>query len=109
MGMWIEVWETWHNHVPAASLITGFIAFLFSTAVFVAAPLSGFAAHPLITDDSGTQGEGRFQLELNGEFSHDHDGKTTEDLFELKTIISFGIKGPLYLVVTIPYQHITTK
>lgn len=25
-----------------------------------------FAAHPLITDDTGTQGRGKFQIEVNG-------------------------------------------
>jgi hypothetical protein len=32
-----------------------------------------FAAHPLITEDTGTQGEGRFQLELTGERGYDQD------------------------------------
>ena len=35
-----------------------------------------FAAHPLITDDTGTQGKGKFQLEVNGEYAHeDEDGE----------------------------------
>lgn len=29
---------------------------------------TAFAAHPLITDDTGTQGQGKFQLEVNGEW-----------------------------------------
>ncbi len=30
-----------------------------------------YAAHPLITDDTGTQGKGKFQIEINSEFSTD--------------------------------------
>jgi len=32
-----------------------------------------FAAHPLITDDAGTQGKGKFQMELNGEYGHEKE------------------------------------
>ena len=30
-------------------------------------PLSAFAAHPLVSDDTGTQGDGNWQFESNGE------------------------------------------
>jgi len=39
--------------------------------IFVALLLIAYpswAAHPLITDDTGTQGKGKFQLELNGQY-----------------------------------------
>jgi hypothetical protein len=39
--------------------------------IFVAIPFiacASWAAHPLITDDAGTQGKGKFQLELNGQY-----------------------------------------
>jgi len=32
---------------------------------------AAFAAHPLITDDTGTQGKGKFQLEVNSELNYD--------------------------------------
>ena len=32
-----------------------------------------FAAHPLITDDAGTMGTGKAQLELYGEYGHDKE------------------------------------
>ena len=32
---------------------------------------AAFAAHPLITDDAGTQGKGKSQIELNSEFTYD--------------------------------------
>ena len=43
--------------------LAGVLIFCFTTSLY--------AAHPLITDDTGTQGKGRFQLELNGEYSFD--------------------------------------
>lgn len=44
-----------------------------SAIILVAAllPLPLFAAHPLITEDTGTQGKGNFQLELTGEHAHE--------------------------------------
>lgn len=32
-----------------------------------------YAAHPLITDDTGTQGKGKFQIEVNSEFAYDKE------------------------------------
>src|SRR4030065_658913 len=39
--------------------------------VLSCAPVA-FAAHPLITDDAGTMGAGKGQLEMNGEYVHDN-------------------------------------
>ena len=36
-----------------------------------------FAAHPLITDDTGTQGKGKFQLEVNREYGYDKEEGVT--------------------------------
>ena len=35
-----------------------------------------FAAHPPISDDTGTQGKGKFQLEVNSEFTYEKNGST---------------------------------
>jgi hypothetical protein len=42
---------------------------IFSAILLIASP--SWAAHPLITDDTGTQGKGKFQLELNGQYDWD--------------------------------------
>jgi hypothetical protein len=49
---------------------------------FVILTMAGaaFAAHPLITDDTGTQGKGKFQLEVNSEFDHEDEDGTKEDI-----------------------------
>lgn len=83
-----------------------FSLFLF-IAVFVLSSAS-FAAHPLITDDTGTQGKGKFQVEINSEFSYDKE--TEEDVTiketgrETATILSYGITDAMDVVLGLPYQ-----
>ena len=49
---------------------------IFVALLLIACP--SWAAHPLITDDTGTQGKGKFQLELNGQY--DWDKEKSEDV-----------------------------
>jgi len=65
-----------------------------------------FAAHPLITDDTGTQGKGKFQLEVNGEYGHDRDDGVTTKVVQLTSALTYGIIDPLDIILGIPYQHI---
>lgn len=64
------------------------------------------AAHPLITDDTGTQGKGKFQLEVNGEFSRDSDRGTVTKVTGLGATLSYGIIDNLDAAVGLPYQSI---
>jgi hypothetical protein len=68
-----------------------------------------YAAHPLITDDTGTQGKEKFQLELNSEFSHEDEDGATEDAFEFASVLSYGIADTIDIVLGVPYQHIRLK
>lgn len=68
-----------------------------------------YAAHPLITDDSGTQGKGRYQLELNGEFGKDREEGVKTETFDIKATISYGVTENIDLVLTLPYQKIKIK
>lgn len=63
---------------------------------------SAFGAHPLITDDSGTQGAGKFQVELNGEYAKDGGDSTTE----VSASVTGGISDNLDLVISAPYQFL---
>ena len=69
---------------------------------------TSFAAHPLITDDTGTQGKGKFQLEVNSEFTYDketEDGVTTKETGgEVATILSYGLIDNVDIVLGVPYQ-----
>ena len=74
---------------------------------------SAFAAHPLVTDDTGTQGTGKFQIEVNGEYVSDKTrsgGVTTKvTAGEAGFIFSYGITDSTDLVVGMPYQRFQVK
>ncbi len=72
-------------------------------------PGLALAAHPLITDDTGTQGRGKFQLELNGEYGHENEDGTTENTTNIATALTYGITNNIDVILGIPYQYITTK
>ncbi len=75
--------------------------------LFCAAPLD--AAHPLITDDTGTQGTGRFQLEINGELDDDEEGAFEETAGEVAAVLSYGVAENVDLVLGLPYLWYTVK
>jgi len=68
-----------------------------------------YAAHPLITDDTGTQGAGEFQLEINGEYAHEDEDGMRSDTTEVASIFSYGFADTVDLVLGVPYQLIRTK
>ncbi len=69
--------------------------------MFFSVPM--YAAHPLITDDTGTQGSGRFQLELNSEFIDDEEGDSEVTGGEVAAVISYGVADNVDLVVGLPW------
>jgi len=74
-------------------------------ALLIACP--SWAAHPLITDDSGTQGKGKFQLELTGQYDwndDDVDGVSAKyNGTEATATLSYGILDAVDLVLSLPY------
>lgn len=78
-----------------AFLITAFIASWGTTV---------FAAIPLITDDTGTQGKGKFQIEFFGQYGHDMEENVTNGNADLSVTLTYGIGAPVDLVLSIPYQ-----
>lgn len=71
------------------------------------------AAHPLVSDDTGTQGKGNFQLEMSGQCDQDKENiggvfvKTTGGL--LATTLSYGIAENVDLVLGMPYPWCKTE
>lgn len=67
-----------------------------------------FGAHPLVTDDTGTQGAGKFQIEVNSEFTNDKETVAgvviKEKGGEVVTILSYGLIDNLDIVLGMPYQ-----
>ena len=79
---------------------------------------AAFAAHPLITDDAGTVGAGKVQLEVNGEvtsdkvrvFSEDRGGQVTEKTRggTAGATATVGLHDRVDLVLGVPYQWFST-
>jgi hypothetical protein len=64
-------------------------------------PLPSLAAHPLVTDDTGTQGDGHHALELNAELGRDRaDGEVAEG--GAAAILSMGAGDAVDLVIGVP-------
>ncbi len=76
-------------------------------ALFIVLCWSGaaFASHPLITDDTFTQGRGKFQFELNGESSHKKEYGVVEDATEITAMLTYGINDQTDVILGIPYLY----
>jgi hypothetical protein len=92
--------------VRAAALVIGLTASLMAAG-------TAFAAHPLITDDTGTQGRGKFQLEATGTWITDQEDTGGEGVREIGSlaVLAFaaGVSETLDLVVGVPYMWTETK
>jgi len=92
--------------IPARTVLLGILFW------FVLIP-AAYAAHPLITDDAGTQGRGKFQFELDNQISYKKDQQPNDDgtsttvkttAAEMKLMASYGIADTVDLVLGVPYQ-----
>ncbi len=67
-----------------------------------------FAAHPLMTDDTGTQGKGKFQLEYNGEYSRDVERGASivekETGGTVTAALTYGIVDNLDIIIGFPWE-----
>jgi hypothetical protein len=68
-----------------------------------------FAGIPLVTDDTGTQGKGKFQVELFGEYSHDKEEGVTGKATELSATFTYGIIDQVDIILNIPYQFLRAE
>ncbi len=73
--------------------------------LFLSCP--SWAAHPLITDDTGTQGKGKFQLELNGQYDWDRDDSDDSSVKstggQTAATLSYGVADNVDLILSLPY------
>jgi hypothetical protein len=94
--------------MPWKGFIRGLLCLVF---LLVACP--SWAAHPLITDDTGTQGKVKFQLELNGQYDWDKqdadDVSTKTTGGQVAATLSYGIVENVDLVLSLPYQWRKTE
>jgi hypothetical protein len=95
-----------HKGILTAVLAVGVI-------VSVMTGREAFAAHPLITDDTGTQGKGKFQLEATGTWLTDQENTGGEGVREIGSfaalVLAAGVSETLDLVVGVPYVWTETK
>jgi len=70
---------------------------------------NSFAAIPLITDDTGTQGKGNFQLELSGEYGHHNEPFTTTKTGNFSLTLTYGIIDNVDIILGVPYQAWSTN
>ncbi len=84
---------------------------LFCSFLFASTP--SWAMHPLITDDTGTQGKGKFQLEKNGQYDYEKEtisGVRVEEKSALgNTILTYGIIENVDLILNVPYMWIKVR
>lgn len=66
------------------------------------------AAHPLITEDTGTQGQGRFQLELTTEHGYNDEDYAAEHGRSMAATLSWGTLENLDVIMTLPYQRVSS-
>ncbi len=67
------------------------------------------AAHPLITEDTGTQGQGKFQLELTTEQGHEDENFANRHSRKSSVTLSYGLRDSMDAIVTAPYQHVSVE
>ena len=63
-----------------------------------------YGAHPLNTDDTGVQGKGGWQLELNGERNQDRVAGETVKGAQAAALLSHGVAETMDLQVGLPWQ-----
>lgn len=61
---------------------------------------------PLVSDNTGTLGKGKFQIEALGTFSRDKSDNVMEKAFSLDQILTFGVINTLDVVVGESYQYL---
>lgn len=70
---------------------------------------SAGGAHPLVTEDTGTQGKGNFQLEMNAELTRDRVDGTTARGFQPAAVLTYGLNDNMDLQLGRAYLRQVTS
>lgn len=81
------------------------ISFLFLSA---GADIS-YAGHPLLTEDTNTQGKGKYQLELTNDYSDQYGSDTKTLSRNTSGILTLGVTVELDLIFTLPHERVTQR
>ena len=89
----------------------GVIVLTVAFAVLFGLAGTAHAAHPLITDDAGTQGKGKAQFEFIGEYGHENKDGVRTDSIVVPTLpfLSYGMTDSADIVFGISYQNVRTS
>ncbi len=68
-----------------------------------------YAAHPLVTEDTGTQGQGNWQLEVNAEVTRDRASGVRTRGFQPAATLSYGATETLDIQLGRPYLRETSN
>lgn len=69
----------------------------------------GHGAIPLITDDTGTQGKGRFQAEFLAEYIPDKKGCVKSKESKITASLAYGILDTVDVAGSLPYQFMSAR
>jgi hypothetical protein len=69
-------------------------------------PAAAQAAHPLITEDTGTHGLGRFQLELTTEHTTTREAGTRQVSALTSAVVAYGVADTADVLVTVPWLRL---
>lgn len=72
-------------------------------------PANALAGHPLFTEDTGTQGAGRYQLELTHDLSHLKNADIQTRAHSINTVLSIGLTENLDAIVDLPYERLSER
>jgi len=67
---------------------------------------TALAAHPLLTEDTGTQGAGHAQLELTHDLSHTKDAASDTRARRFNAVLSVGLAENLDVIAALPYESL---
>lgn len=72
-------------------------------------PVTVHAAHPLLTEDTGTQGAGHYQLELTHDLASDRAAGTKTRSRSANAALTAGLSDALDVIVALPHERLTER
>lgn len=84
-------------------LFSRFSLRILAVLLWALSPFSVHAAHPLITEDTGTQGRGNFQAELTNEQFTIEEDVGTQKLALTALTLTYGVLDSVDMIVSVPY------
>lgn len=71
--------------------------------------MTAHAGHPLLTEDTGTQGAGHYQLEFTHDLSTDEHAGIQTRARSINTVFSAGLTDNIDLIIGLPHERLTEE